>query len=379
MVPTVQCARRASVWHGCVLGLGFWALLFALLIGSASVHAQDAPPTTVGRVEGLDVTVDGGAPTGSGSLSGAPSIYVTNGGVVTVHSGQAQMTLAAGGKLDICGPAKFTVLQSGDAITLALNFGRMRIQLPASTQLRIYTPTIIATPLDISGGPRDITVGLDLNDSLCVRAASGALQLEHQFTGERLVVPQAGEFFLEAGKLLPVAGSPGSCQCAAMQARVSQPPQQAPEMGLTAPPLTAEAPPSAVSKMPASEPPVELSIPANNSDSRPKPSEAKNAPPPTPAVSMPEYKVVMPPLVFSADAPAPPPDANPDTILLVRVAHLVPDWEFGGRVDAPPLETATPSMIAGQPPVHGAPASGKRKGGFWAALKRIFVGSKSQS
>ena len=95
------------------------------------------------------------------------------------------------------------------AITLALNFGRMRVQLPAAAQLRIFTPTIVATPIDIGGAPRDFTVGLDLNDSLCVVAASGALRLEHQFTGEGLIVPQAGEFFLAAGKLLPVAGVAG--------------------------------------------------------------------------------------------------------------------------------------------------------------------------
>ena len=89
----------------------------------------------------------------------------------------------------------------------------MRVQLPAAAQLRIFTPTIVATPIDIGGAPRDFTVGLDLSDSLCVVATSGALRLEHQFTGEGLIVPQSGEFFLAAGKLLPVAGVAGSCQC----------------------------------------------------------------------------------------------------------------------------------------------------------------------
>ena len=128
------------------------------------------------------------------------------------------LTLFAGGEVDICGPAKFTVLLSGDAITLALNFGRVRVNLPANTDLRIFTPTIMGTPLGISGGPRDVSVGLSLDDSLCVLATSGAIQLEHQFTGEKLIVPQAGEFFLNAGRLLPVAGTPGSCQCNAAAA-----------------------------------------------------------------------------------------------------------------------------------------------------------------
>ena len=101
---------------------------------------------------------------------------------------------------------------SGDAITLALNFGRVRAQLPESTALRIFTPTIIGTPLDIAGGARDVTVGLSLDDSLCVTATSGAIQLEHQFTGEKLIVPQAGEFFLNAGQAAACGRNAGKLQ-----------------------------------------------------------------------------------------------------------------------------------------------------------------------
>lgn len=202
-------------------------ILFALLLLSpALLRAQQAtPPGTIGRVDGADVSVETGTP-GNGSFSAAASIFVVNGSVVTVHSGQARMVLAAGGEIGICGPAKFTVLESNGAITLALNFGRMHVQLPATTALRIFTPTIIATPLDISGASRDISIGLDLNDSLCVLAANGALRLEEQFTGESLVVPQGSEFFLAGGKLVPVVGTPGSCQCTALEARNAPPPHR---------------------------------------------------------------------------------------------------------------------------------------------------------
>src|SRR5260370_39625820 len=106
------------------------------------------------------------------------------------------MFVAAGVRRDSCGPANFTRFKSGPAVTLALNFGRMRVQLPAAAQLRIFTPTIVATPIDIGGAPRDFTVGPDLSDSLCLAATSGALRLEHQFTSEALIAPQSGEFFL---------------------------------------------------------------------------------------------------------------------------------------------------------------------------------------
>ena len=199
----------------------FWSMrrgLHCFLAGSILVcplaaRAQDAPPGAIGRVEGRDISCENTTPANGPTSTVGPSLAVSNGTVVTVHSGQALMTLFAGGQVDICGPAKLTVLLSGDSITLALDFGRVRVELPGKTALRVFTPTIIGTPLDIAGGSRDVTVGLSLDDSLCVVATSGAIQLEHQFTGEKLIVPQAGEFFLNAGRLLPVAGTPGSCQC----------------------------------------------------------------------------------------------------------------------------------------------------------------------
>src|SRR6201997_2573033 len=208
--------------HSCVhRRLPLLFLLFACLVPCLTpARAQQAPPGAIGRVEGNDVSVEGGSAATNGTATSAPSMFVVNGSVITVHSGQARMTLAGGGQIDICGPAKFTLLQSGPAITLALNFGRIHVRLPAPAQLRIFTPTIVATPIDIGGAPRDFSVGLDLNDSMCVVATGGALRLEQQFTGEGLIVPQAGEFFLEGGKLIPVAGVTGSCQCLSHQARV---------------------------------------------------------------------------------------------------------------------------------------------------------------
>src|SRR4029077_19410949 len=104
----------------------------------------------------------GGAAAGGGNATNAPSIFVSNGSVGTVHSGLARMMLLAGGEIEICGPAKFTLLQSSGAITLALNFGRVHVLLPVTTALRIFTPTIVATPLEIRGTRRDVTIGLDL-------------------------------------------------------------------------------------------------------------------------------------------------------------------------------------------------------------------------
>ena len=310
-----------------------------------------------------------------------------------MHDGKARLTLVAGGQVDICGPAKFTLLQSGASITLALNFGRIHLQLPASTPLRIFTPTMIATPLDIGGASRDITAGLDMNDSLCVLATSGAIRLEQQFTGAGLIVPQSGEFFLSAGNLVPVAGTPGSCECTPMHVQ-SLPPPQIPVMGVTsrdqlnveqypseaAPtPAPPKAPPiETAAKAPAPEPNVQLRVLAGANESHPTLPAPKETAPPPPVVSMPEYKIILPPLVYSASsAPAPPEDPELGAVLLVRTVHVEPDYQFTGHVEAPHLETVAQksSPSPGKQGAGEGNSSGNKKEGFWARLKRAFGGS----
>src|SRR5580704_7331514 len=102
--------------------------LAGVLAAPAQVHAQGAVLPVIGHVEGNDISCESGTPeTGQYSTVGT-KLDVSDGTVVTVHSGQALMTLVAGGEVGICGPAKLTVLLSGNAITLALNFGRVRVE-----------------------------------------------------------------------------------------------------------------------------------------------------------------------------------------------------------------------------------------------------------
>ena len=392
--------------------------LFAVgLAWPLAADAQGARLPVVGHVEGTDISCESGTPeTGQYSTVGT-RLDVSDGTVVTVHSGQALLTLVAGGQVDICGPAKLTVLLSGNAITLALNFGRVRVELPAKTDLRIFTPTLIGTPLDISGGARDVTVGLSLDDSLCVLASSGAIQMEHQFTGEKMIVPQAGEFFLNAGKLVAVAGTPGSCKCSAngpASPSIPPSPQYAnavppPAPGLAVPPAASESAagpaPAAVEVTPApAEKPVEYAQLAQANEEHPLAPAPRNEPPAAPPSSIPVYTAVLPALTYNAGGPAPPPTSSSDMVLLVREARVSPDWEFSGHVEPPEFAkemqhalgeagpaakkppAASAAMTENQNPGAGAPAADsetasidepapkKRHGGFWTSLKRVFGG-----
>ena len=386
----LSMARKYVNW----LLLSICAAAFAVapLSGWRTVHA-DQPQAVIGHIQGGDASVETASATSDTIVSADQGTDVSNGSIISVHSGQAHMTLKAGGEVDVCGPAKFTVLQSGSAITLALDFGRVRVQLPASADLRIFTPTIIATPIDINGTARDITTGLDLDDSLCVTAGSGALLLENQFTGEKLVVPQGGEFSMAQGKLVPVAGAAGACQCVTLQTKVIIPPPE-PTLGLTAPahvdlPTNAAATPNPPAPAPANNAPantppksnVEYSVLSHANQVRPNAPPPKPAPQlPPPATETPEYKVVMPPLTYSASSPEPPPDPAPNMILLIRTVHVEPEWEFSGHVNAPPADPKpkqAANVAKGKPQPEGAQATPQKKEGFWAKFKRFVKGSNS--
>ena len=380
------------------------ALFTFIFLCAPALRAQQTAANAIGRVEGNDISVEGGA--GAASLgNGVPiggagngqllSFSVSNGSVVTVHVGQARMALAAGGQIDICGPAKFTVLESGGAITLALNFGRMRVQLPATTALRIYTPTIVATPLDIGGAVRDITVGLDLNNSMCVLSTSGAIRLEQQFSGEGLIVPQAGEFFLAGGNLVPVAGAPGSCECTAFVARTAPPPppplsQPVPAQNVPLaamiPPVISAQPDVAPANTTIAEPVaprnrVQVGTLAHANEMHPVPPPANNVEPPVPDITLPQYTVMLQPLMVTVTpSPLRPAEPAADVALLVRVARVAPEWEFSGHVDAPEfavdMQRALGQKASTPQPQSIHPSQpAKKKRGFWGSLKNIFVGS----
>lgn len=187
------------------------AVLFALVLQPPARAQNHLPAGSVGKITGDDISVEGGVfPT---SVKGATSLFVSSGSVLTVHSGTAELALVGGAIVDACGPAKFTVLESGGAFTLALNFGRVRVRAGNGAAIRIFTPFIVANPISISEIGTDITIGLDVKDSVCIYAGEGAATLEQQFGGQNLVVPTTSEFMLAGERLNPVEAPVGSCRC----------------------------------------------------------------------------------------------------------------------------------------------------------------------
>ena len=263
--------RRQSVASSYAVAIFALIAIFAAVAAAApSLHAQEHwPPGAVARFTGDDISFEGSAL--GPPIPGGTSFFISSGSVLTVHSGDARLNLPGGGIIDICGPAKLTLLESNTVYTIALNFGRVHVQLADPTQLHVFTPFVMATPISIAEEARDITIGLDINDRMCVFAAQGAARLEDQFSSEALMGPQLGEFFLSGEKLAPTGGQAGTCRCFRAEAANQQTPMLAPQQKSTQPGIARSTAPPA---QPAAQPPAKPVAPPAAA-----PAYATNQPP----------------------------------------------------------------------------------------------------
>jgi hypothetical protein len=326
--------KQLATWTK-IFAVALLAIGATLFIRDAHISAQDFP-AAVGRIEGDDLEVVTTTPSGI-EKNAAPTV-VASGSDITLHSGHALLLLNAGGEISICGPAHFKLIKSSGAVTLALDYGRVHPSLESADAFTIYTPTIVATPIAIAGGPRDMTLGLEQNGEMCVLTAHGAMRVEPQFSDQSMIVPQGGTVSLSGGQIESLQADATACSCDFPRARMEQPPAPAPapppasqaarDVGILAPPLP------------------------------PQPKKTENSSPPSAPAGEPVYTVLMPPLSFDASSPEPPPDPAPETILLVREVRLRPSVEFRGHVNpapAPVVARSAPTPPATPPPADDRP------------------------
>ena len=357
-------------------GLGTLVSLAALSLVPLRSNAQAT--AAIGTVAGRDVSVEHAVAAASNISDRTP---VGNGSVVVVHSGKAQMQLTTGGTILICGPAKFTVLQSGDALTLALEFGNLHISLENVTLLETYTPFFTVSPASTEGDSREFTVGLDANGIFCARAIHGGVRLEQQLTGHLLVVPEPSERFLRGGDITPLHNPSGHCECTVTSADLSRAPTPALETAnaaagterSTAAPVSSAAPLIPVTARQA--PTIE---PSSAATPTPPPSTPPPVPVPSSMTASPEAsttastgaKVTLPALAFDYSTRTPVTIANSDATALLEESQLTPNWVFHGAVGKGPSAATTPSRNAGANPV----AQAEQPRSFWSRLKHFFAG-----
>jgi hypothetical protein len=315
--------KRLAIWTK-VFAVALLATFATLSIRERHISAQDFP-AVIGRIEGDDLEVVTKTPTGI-ETDASPTVVAT-GSDVTLRSGHALLLLNAGGEISVCGPAHFKLIKSSGAVTLALDYGRVHPSLESSDTFTIYTPTIVATPIAIADGPRDLTVGLEQSGQMCVVTARGAMRVETQFSDQSMIVPQGGTASLVGGQIASLRADASACSCEYTRAHM-------------------EAPPNAAAPAPShTQPPLDIGTLA--APLPPQIKKTENTPPPSAPDKETIYTVLMPPLSFDANAPEPPPQPAaapvpaPETILLVREVRLRPTVEFRGHVNPAPVQAAT--------------------------------------
>ena len=329
---TIRRKHWVAAWT-LLLAAALVALAAVIALRNTPISAQDFP-AIIGRIEGDDLEVATTTPAGI-EKDAAPTIVAT-GSDVTLRSGHALVLLNGGGEISVCGPAHFKLIKSSGAVTLALDYGRVHPSLDTADGFTIYTPTIVATPIAISGGRRDLTVGLEPDGEMCVLTARGAMRVEPQFSDQSMIIPQGGTVSLSGGQVNSLQADVSACSCDYPRSRIEP-----------VRPALSQHPQS-----PAAEQPGEVATLAP--PSAPKSRRTQNAAPPSAASGEPVYTVLMPPLSFNANSPEPPPDPSPETIVLVRQVRLRPTFEYRGHVNPAPTQAAAP--LAATPPTVPAPS-----------------------
>jgi len=302
--------------------------LFGVFVAAARPD-NPAPGDSVGAIEGEAIAVTG--PMSVENLNGSVATVLHSGSDVRVKSGTAHIKLVEGGQIAICGPAHFSVLKSGNSLTIALDTGTIHVHIERTPVLTMYTPQIQAQPVAIGGGPQDTIVGFDARGAMCVRTNRGALRLEQQLNGQNVLVPQGGSVFLANGQIDSLRTDSGEhCSCDSQLAEAAPPPE--------------------ISRMATSE-----EVRHKVEDVKPNVPTVVPAKPVAPK-EQPVYQVFVPPLIFNANSKVQP-EIDPKMIMLIRRVRVRPTLIFQGKVegDIVPVKAPVAPPPATPPPKPPAP------------------------
>jgi len=324
--------------HGIAMFLVCAAVFAASLVGIAA-RADNPPADAIGVIEGEAISVEGQMSVEV--VHGQVKTILRSGSDVHVKAGQARIDLVEGGQIMICGPAHFSMLKAGGAITLALDSGTIHAVISSEVSLNIYTAQIQAHPISIGNGAEDILVGLDTTGAMCIRANKGAVRVEQQLTGQSVLVPQSGDVSLTNGQIESLRTAAGHCVCT---------------LQTVMKPMTAGA---------------EISQLATKDDIKKKAAETKS-PAPQEDAAQPEepvYQVFMPPLRYDAKARVQA-DFDPNLIILVRRVRVRPTLIFQGRVEGDPVV----AQAGGPAPATKAQSTPQKPAevSTWSRVKTYF-------
>ena len=328
-IPRYMTRRVLLVASAVLLQIAL-ATAFAAAFAAIS---DEQTSDSVGTIDGAAIAVNG--PMRVEVSGGFVKTILRSGSDVRVQSGVARLELVEGGSISICGPAHFSVLKSGGALTIALETGTIHAHIEREPALIIYTAQIQARPMAIGDAQQDVEAGLGAPGELCIRANRGAVRLEQQFTGQNVIIPQGGDILLANGQLDDLRAGSGRCTCE-------------PEIAKAAPVTQPEMSQSASREVPRNNAPDAIVDPPVAPAEKPPSKEG------------PIYQVFMPPLIYDPKAKVQP-EVDPSLMVLVRRVRVRPTLIFQGRVEGDVAATVTqphtpaPTSAAATPPQTPAP------------------------
>src|SRR5262249_57407498 len=106
-----------------------------------------------------------------------------------------------------------------------LDSGTVHIYIEHDPALTIYTAQIKAQPVPIGDAPQDATAAVDASGAMCIHATRGAVRIEHQLTGQNVIVPQGGDVQLVNGQVDLLRPASGRCACDLQVAKLAPAPE----------------------------------------------------------------------------------------------------------------------------------------------------------
>lgn len=328
--PNLRCR---ALW----LVAGVSALACTAVLTAVTARSDEPVTDSVGIIDGAAVAVNG--PMRIDVSHGLPRTILRSGSDVIVKSGTARLDLTDGGTISICGPAHFSVLKVGNELTLALDTGTIHLSIEHGPVVTVYTPLLQIQPIAIGDGPQDALVGFDTTGAMCVRAYRGAVRLEQQLTSQNIVVPQSSDILLVNGQLDGLRSGGERCACDPELTKYTPPPHLE-----VVPPV---APTEDANAKPLGSGEVVSLLPLD------KPA-AKEGP---------IYEILVPPLIYNANAEVQP-EVDTSQIVVLQRVRVRPTLIFQGRVEGDLAAADPPAAVPAPPrpsPANPAKAAAQSK------------------
>ncbi|HKW35718.1 MAG TPA: hypothetical protein VJN92_22105 [Candidatus Acidoferrum sp.] len=320
--------RHRALW----LVAAIIVLAGAAVLTAVTARSDEPVTDSVGIIDGAAVAVTG--PMRIDVSHGLPRTVLRSGSDVIIKSGTARLDLTDGGTISICGPAHFSVLKVGNQLTLALDTGTIHLSIEHGPAVTVYTPLLQIQPIAIGEGPQDALVGFDATGAMCVRAYRGAVRLEQQLTSQNIVVPQSSDILLVNGQLDGLRSGGDRCACDPELTKYAAPPHL--EVVPPAPPTEdANAKPLGSGEIVS---PIPVDKPATKEG--------------------PIYEILVPPLIYNANAEVQP-EVDTSQIVVLRRVRVRPTLIFQGRVEGELPTTDPPTAAVPKPPRPAAPNAPK--------------------